>query len=308
MNINFNPQIFTPNISSTKSIIQTNLAKDSVHFSGNIPPKSQNEKEAEEFGLNIYALMQNGNLTHKNIQKEGRKNIPFLYVDKLSNLSRILGTDTSHYNAYTLPEYSENCKLKKLTLFAPDTIKEAKDIGSVAHEYTHCLQRYKSGSYLGLEKYTGGDLLQTRVLNNLSAIVFSNLEQGFKTSAAIKKESELVESGMNEEDAFFNAYGCKDESEYKRLCKKAFNSTYDSVLDNMANNPDIKKHLPLLNNPLQLKRIVREQCQLRAEMEMEAYTVQKNVVQGIDKNLVTPENEFNPILYKKLSELLYWTL
>lgn len=304
MNINFNPRIYLPQATNIRPDKSLNFIKDSISFSGNTAPKSENETEAEEFGLNLYALMQNGNLTLRTIEEQGRRNIPILKVDKISNLKKLIGSFAGIYTAYTLPEYNSNCRLKKLTLFAPDEIKEPKNIGSVAHEYTHCLQRYKSGSYLGLEKYTNGDLLQTRALNSISAAVFSNLETALRNSEIIARADISDTDNAKNKEAVYRAYGCKNGDEYRRLNKRAFNEFYDFELAKVMHSREIRAHLPLINSPLQLKRIIREQCRLRADLEKEAYQVQKNVIRKIDPSLVTNENKFNPIFYGLLSDSL----
>lgn len=279
------------------------LKNDSVSFSSLQKSKSETAKQAEEFGLKLFELYNQNNLTPEAIKQEGKKAVPILEVDNMKNLGKILGIDASGYHAYTLPSYGEDCKLKKITMFAPRNKISPRTISSLAHEYTHCIQRYKDDTYMGLAPVTNNNLMHARLLNNVSSIVFGALEQQ-KFMEMADKFAIYTDLGMDEEQALVKAYNCNDAKEFKQFMKKIFNENADHIIEQTKTNPDAIKYMPLRNNPLMLKRTIRKQCATRAEMEKEAYTVQRNVLNKISPDNVPNEIKMAPAFYKLVAEAL----
>ena len=104
-------------------------------------------------------------------------------------------------------------------MFAPRNKISPRTISSLAHEYTHCIQRYKDDSYMGLAPATNNNLMQARLLNNVSSIVFGALEQQ-KFMEMADKFATYTELGMDEEQALVKAYNCNDAKEFKQQMKK----------------------------------------------------------------------------------------
>ncbi len=290
------------NINTNKQALPL-LKSDSVSFSSIGEEKSETSKQAEEFGLKLFDMFQKGGLTSKKIKEVGQKSVPVLEVDNMKNLSKVFGIDASVYNAYTLPLYGEDCKLKKVTMYTPRSGFSPKTIGSLAHEFTHCIQRYKDDTYLGLAPVTNNNLLEARLLNNLSAIVFGGLEQQ-KFIEMADKFAVYTDLGMDEEEALCSAYNCQNPKEFKQQMKRIFNAIYDNMYEQSKNHPEVIKYNPLRNNPLMLKRTIRKQCMLRARMEQEAYTVQRNVLNKISPGNVPNEIKMAPAFYKLIADTL----
>jgi len=279
------------------------MRSDSVAFYSIGEQKSETAKQAEDFGLKLFDLFQNGDLTEEKIREIGQKSVPVLEVDNMRNLSKILGIDASVYHAYTLPSYGEDCKLTKITMFAPRSGISPKTIGSLAHEYTHCIQRYQDDTYMGLAPVTNHNLLQARLLNNLSSIVFGGLEQQ-KFMEMADRFAVYTDLGMDDEEALCYAYNCQNPKEFKQQMKRIFNANYENMYEQSKNHPEVIKYNPLRNNPLMLKRTIRKQCMLRARMEQEAYMVQRNVLNKISPKNVPNEVKMAPAFYKLVADTL----
>lgn len=290
------------NINKSKQLLPQ-LKNDSVSFSSSQTVKSQTAQQAENFGLKLFELYQQGSLTPEKIKEEGRKVVPILEVDNMKNLGKILGIDASAYHAYTLPSYGEDCKLNKITMFAPRNKMSPRTIGSLAHEYTHCIQRYNDNTYMGLAPATNNNLLQARLLNNLASMAFGTIEQQ-KFMEMADKFVVYKSMGYDEETALCKSYNCENTKEFKQQMKRIFNASADNIIEQSKNHPDVIKYMPLRNNPLMLKRTIRKQCAIRANMEQEAYSVQRSVLDKINPLNKQNEVEMAPAFYKLVSEAL----
>lgn len=277
--------------------------QDSVSFSKKQEEKSEIAKKAQAFGLDLYALLKNDKLSHRTIFEAA--DVPVLKIDTIKNLSKIMPEfDTSLFLAYTLPSYNQDCRLQNITLYTPSKIDNIKAIGSIAHEYTHCLQRYNDDTYMGLADVTGRDLYKTRALNSLAGMIFNKIEADLKLKYVMEKAHDAINNGEDEMNALYNAFECKDEKEFRKNVKRYFNAAYDDKLSKFKSDPEVKKYLPFLDDPLKLKKVIRQQCAKRAQMEKEAYIVQRDVIGQIDKNELSTENIVNPIFYEAIEQSL----
>ena len=279
------------------------LNSDSVSFSSLQEKRNQTIQMAEDFGYKLFELYQKEQLSTEKIGEIGCVNVPILLVDNMKNLSKIMGADTQNFYAYTLPKYSEACELDTITIYAPDKEMSPRIIGSLAHEYCHCIQRYKDNSYMGLADVTNKNLTQARMLNNISAIIFGELEKR-KFIQCANKFMLYKTMGMDETDALCKAYGCENEKEFRQSIKKLFNETYDVICPQFIKHPETSKYIPFKEEPLKLKRIIRKQCSTRADMEAEAYTVQRNVLDKINQTGSPSEISMSPLFYTFISDAL----
>lgn len=306
---NFPPRNLTPikELSNNRHVINLKSQNDTVSFKGTAEKSNETIRQAENFGLNLYALYQNGKFTHQTIQEEARKNIPSIQVKDIGGLKEVFGKniDVSRYNAYLMPAYQNNCKLKTLTMFLPQNKPSIRQIGSAAHEYTHALQYTKSDDYMGIAPHANNDLLKARALNSLSFYVFNEIEKNLKQGEIFDEAALISETeGKSPKDALMEVYGCKDSKECRRIFKRIFNATYESINSELKEGKDYDKYMPYKDDPLKLKRTVKEICVSKAQREKEAYTVQKNVISSIDKGELTSENKINPAFYELIIETL----
>ena len=289
----------------TQKIYSLNLGKNlntkqkSVAFAS-LGQIKNSQKAAEEFAMDLYEASKKGKLDKNTITGIARKTIPFIEIGSMRELYAIFGEDALKYKAYLLPEYGQDCKIKKLTIFSNDKASKIQQIGSLSHEYCHGAQRYNDNNYMGLSNYTNGNLYQARALNSIAACVFSSVENLKRTKGVLENTLKNLNDSKTEQEALYKAFNLKDEYEFKIFIKRYFNQIYPEILKSFTSRKEIKKNIPFCDNPIKLRKIIKEQCATRARMEYEAYSVQKNVIQKINKEELSMDNIFNPIFYKAL--------
>ena len=304
----------TPNFISSISAIKPMQSKS---FKGTEAVKADeftlnspnNIKEADLFADRVLFIAQQGNAGLSKIEKLARKSIPIVKAQEISDLDKLMGKGASQrYHAYSLPEYGEGCNLKKLTIYVPEIKqtdsqeKQVRSISSVAHEFTHCLQRSKDTSYLGLKDVANGNLLSARCLNNVSSMVFGDIEQ-LRVSINLL-DSDGTETEESLQQNLYKAFDCKSQEDFKKLVKRTFLNSFNNTYDTARLDPDVKKYLPFYNSPRDLRNAVKNQCKIRADMEQEAYTVQKNVIEKHDAKQLTAIDKYSPIFYEEVAKAL----
>ena len=267
--------------------------------------QNDNTLEAELFADRMYSLIEKGKGNISQIEKMAKKSIPFIQVRNIADIDNILGEGSSkRYNAYTLPEYKQDCTLNKISMYVPGLdpteshSRKISVLASSAHEFTHCLQRTRDNSYMGLKEVTNGNLYGARCLNSFSAMVFGSLEQ-LKAELALMPEK--AAHCTTQEEALYSAFDCQSQEEFKKLVKRTFLNTYNEAHEVFTKNPGVRKYMP---SPRDLRKIIKNQCRTRSEMEQEAYTVQKHVIEKYDRDNLTTINEYAPVFYKEIAKAL----
>lgn len=237
-------------------------------------------------------------------EKFVNKAFPKLKIDTMKNLPEaVKEIQKLELLAYLLPSYGADCNLDEVTIFIPSEKMNTQAIGSLVHEYTHAIQRMKDDDYMGLALLTDRDLFKTRALNSFSSTVFSAIESIKRDGAFVNSLLKGLDVGLSDKDAMCYALGCRNLKEAKRLFRGAFfNDCFQNTKNEFLADPEVLEYIPLINKPDKLKEITRQQCKLRAKMEFEAYTAQKNFLNQTGS--CKKENIFNPVLYKMIYELL----
>ena len=315
MNISLN--LFN-NLSSVKNTSQSkpsfkslnNIHQDSFSFQHCDPSIHSNVLLFSEQLLN---LIDTDNSSFNKIQRLARRYVPNISVMNIEHMDKKLKSAISNnveILAYCLPEYKEGCKLNKITIYIPEINSSDSysdkiiKLSKAAHEFSHCIQRSQDDSYMGLKYITGGDLLKTRCLNSFSSSVFSNIEQQ-KFEYLFDKAAKLAsQQGISPQMALYQAYDCKDQDEFKKLLKHYFLEGFNNTFSNFEQNHNVFKFLPFSNSRPDLKKIVRNQCYIRALHEQEAYSIQKHIIQKYDPDNLSPTYDFSPIFYQEIANAL----
>ncbi|MBQ8636252.1 hypothetical protein IJ425_08895 [bacterium] len=280
---------------------QCSKSNDMVSFCANLNG-SNRTKKAKDVGYKIYELTKRKNEGLEQICTFCKKDIPILEMDYIENLPRRLLDSKIRYNAYTLPSYGDDCSLDKVTMYIPKGKLTPSKISSIVHEYVHCEQAYQDESYMGLFDITGGDLAQTRALNSMSNAIFNNM-QAKKTKPLLLKAHLGMLTKKDDILAMRNAMGCKNDDDLKHFFLDEALKLIDSTIVAIINEPDVDEFMPLAKNPKKLRKIILEQCKIKAMQEKEAYLAQKEFLQDINAHL-SIENRTNPIFYETLVNAL----
>lgn len=319
--ISYKPQIQA--YKNQKSLnFNRNIANDSVSFTSISKLNSQINSIIDNscaFGMNVYAKLKTKELNLDELTKLARNfisevpelaekypnmKIPELYIDTMNNLPKeIINSRKLDLLAYLLPSYGENCKLNNVTLFIPNKRMSPKTIGSLVHEYTHTIQRMKDNSYLGLADITGRDLEKTRALNAFCTDVFARIESLKGDGDFVSSMIQCQKAGLPDENAMSLALGYRNVDDAKMFFQNViFNNCFEETRGCFLQDPEIFDYIPLINKPSKIKKIAKQQCKLRANMEFEAYSAQKKF---LNRTCGCKEvDAFNPTFYKMMYKLL----
>lgn len=202
--IGFSPRLITNNQTNNNNInnlkysnfySKYNLEKDTVSFSGkhkaSEPQFSQRVQSALGIKSKLNKLYRSNNLSLETIQEVLNSKSPVpVTVKSMSEVPNLL--NAKNCQAYMQPVYEKDMKLSGAIIYlTPENCSNKREatslIADCVHEYTHILQRYEDGDYIGIAKYTS-NLEEARFLGFIAGHTMKDFEKSLLKSISKKDE------------------------------------------------------------------------------------------------------------------------